>query len=252
VSTIRLLPEPIPLGPPFVLHWRAADNPLPVRVIRSARSKIHAQLFPVARPWAKVGVEDRSFDFCAAVHRVCVDIVAKCTELAHIDPSRLLFAVTQARNGHAHGLQARVTPLRFPGGRLTRQRRGITYQVQRYVSGDTEFLYLVSFCLPRFLNQDFDNKLITLFHELFHIGPTFDGDLRRHPGRYSVHSHSQRLYDEKMAALAREYLNRKPEIHVLDFLRLDFAQLEQRHGSVSGVVVPRPKIIPILPRRQII
>jgi hypothetical protein len=26
---------------------------------------------------------------------------------------------------------------------------------------------------------------------------------------------------------------------------LNFAQLQQRHGSVVGVVVPRPKLIPI-------
>jgi len=29
------------------------------------------------------------------------------------------------------------------------------------------------------------------------------------------------------------------------FLRLDFAQLEARHGSILGVIVPRPKIIPL-------
>jgi hypothetical protein len=179
------------------------------------------------------------------VRRLAADVVRRCEEFRHIDVGRLLFAVTQARNGRAHGLQARVTPLRFPHGRLTRQRRGVTYQVQRYYLGSQEFLYLMTFCLPRFLDQSFDEKLITLFHELYHIGPAFDGDLRRHQGRYTLHSHSQRAYDERMAVLVQRYLDSRPDPVLHAFLGLDFAQLLSRHGSVVGVRVPRPKVIPL-------
>src|SRR5437762_680149 len=82
---------------------------------------------------------------------------------------------------------------------LVRRRKGVVYQVQRFLIGDREVLYLVTFCLPRFLELDFDEKLITLFHELYHIGPDFDGDLRRHGGRCTIHSRSQKLYDQHMA-----------------------------------------------------
>jgi len=95
----------------------------------------------------------------------------------------------------------------------------------------------MTFCLPRFLDQSFDDKFITLFHELFHIGTAFDGDLRRHDGRYALHSHSQKRYDEQMAALARDYLAGQPDPTLHAFLRLDFAQLQRRHGSVEAVVV---------------
>jgi hypothetical protein len=143
-------------------------------------------------------------------------------------------------------LQARVTPLRFRNGQLTRQRRGVTFQVQRLFLGDHEFLYLMTFCLPRFLNQNFDDKFVTLFHELFHIGPRFDGDLRRHGGRYDLHSHSQRDYDDRMAHMARVYLAGKPDPALHAFLRLDFNQLCKRHGGVDCIIVPRPKVFPIL------
>ena len=60
-----------------------------------------------------------------------------------------------------------------------------------------------------------------------------------------LHSKSRRGYDERMAVLARAYLadNPPPELHA--FLRLDFAQLVARHGSVIAVCVPRPKLVPI-------
>jgi hypothetical protein len=128
---------------------------------------------------------------------------------------------------------------------LVRKRRGTLYQVQRYYLDDREMLYVVSFCLPRFLNQDFDDKFVTLFHELYHISPAFDGDLRRHAGRYDIHSHSKQEYDKHMAHLAREYLagGADPDLHA--FLRLNFRQLAHRHGTVLGAVVPRPKLVPL-------
>jgi hypothetical protein len=49
-----------------------------------------------------------------------------------------------------------------------------------------------------------------------------------------------------MAHLARAYLagGADPALH--DFLRLSFAQLQHRHGQVAAVVVPRPKLLPVV------
>lgn len=237
-------------GHPLVLRWNAPAEPLPVRVIRSP-SRPRPRLVEVdPPPWLPTGLVHQPFDFCGHVRRLCADLVARCDEFRHIDVSRLLFAVTQARSGRKHGLQARVTPLRFQNGNLVRQRRGTAFQVQRYFVGSQEMLYLVTFCLPRFLDQSFDDKFVTLFHELYHISPTFDGDLRRHDGRYEIHSRSQRRYDQQMAHLARSYLDSKPDPILHAFLRLDFAQLERRHGSVVGIVVPRPKVLPLPAARR--
>jgi predicted metallopeptidase len=237
--------------PPLMLRWGGADPPLAMQAVRGVGRSAHppaghtAALGTEPPPWLPTGPAGEPFDFCARVRRLCADIVRHCPDLRHVRTSRILFAFTQARNGRSHGLQARVTPLRFHGGRLVRRHRGVDYQVQRFFVEGEEILYLMTFCLPRFLNQDFDDKIVTLFHELFHIGPNFDGDLRRHAGRYAVHSHSQRRYDERMAELARAYLASKPDPALHAFLRLNYAQLRQRHGSVVGVVVPRPKLVPL-------
>jgi predicted metallopeptidase len=218
---------------------------LPVRAVRVPPRSRPQRAGPAAAPPPDTGPPGRPFDFCGHVRRLCTDVVRHTPDLRHIDVSRLLFAVTQARSGLPYGLQARVTPLRFRQGRLTRVRRGVAYQVQRYFVGDTEMLYLVTFCLPRFLDQDFDDKFVTLFHELYHISPGFEGDLRRHEGRYDLHSHSKRLYDQHMADLARAYLSNGADRSLHGFLRANFAQLQQRHGSVVGVVVPRPRLLPV-------
>jgi len=230
---------------PLVLSWQQQDKPLPVRPVRApGRSRARA-IGQEAPPWHDSGPAGEPFDFCGHVRRLCQDIVRLCPELAHIDVARLLFGMTQARSGRRHGLQARVTPLRFHAGRLTRHRRGVAYQVQRYRVDQRDMLYLITFCLPRFLDQEFDDKFVTLFHELYHISPDFDGDLRRHHGRYDLHSHSKKDYDKQMSELARAYLATRPDPAMYGFLHLNFAQLQHRHGSVAAIVVPRPKLIPV-------
>jgi hypothetical protein len=116
-------------------------------------------------------------------------------------------------------------------------------------------LYDMTFCLPRFLDQSFDEKLVTVFHELYHLSPDFNGDLRRHPGRYAVHSHSKWAYDHRMADLVRDYLSTQPSPELYGFLKSGYAELWRRHGGVTGVVVPRPKLLPIttkLPREEML
>ncbi len=244
MAGIQPLHEEVSL--PLELRWSAADNPLPLRTVRLPIRTRRQTIGLAAPPWLSTGPVHKPFDFSGHVRALCADIVRHCEELRHIDVARLLFGMTQARSGRRHGLQARVTPMRFRHGQLTRRRRGGGfYQVQRYFVEDREMLYLVTFCLPRFLDQDFDDKFITLFHELYHISPNFEGDLRRHDGRCALHTHSKRLYDAHMAHLARAYLSNGAAQSLHAFLRLNFAQLQHRHGSVVGVVVPRPRLLPI-------
>ncbi|MFL5330746.1 MAG: hypothetical protein ACJ8C4_17745 [Gemmataceae bacterium] len=238
-------PEPtIWNRPPFVLSW----NTRHALQCRSVRGAERTSAGP-APPWVDSGTHGEPFDFTAATAELCADICRHTPELSHIQTHQILFGFTQARNGRGHGLQARVTPLRFPGGHLVKHARGRLFQVQRFVVGNEEMLYLMSFCLPRFLNQSFDEKFVTIFHELFHIGPQFDGDLRRHRGRYCLHTHSKAGYDVRMAEYARAYLaaGANPRLH--GFLRLDFSQLRRRHGHVVGTILPRAKIL-LLPLEQ--
>jgi predicted metallopeptidase len=225
------------------MRW-GPSRPLPVRTIQvpCQRSTL---LLGTGQPWHDTGPVGLPFDFSCHMRRLLEDVVARTAEFSTIDVARILIGATQARGGRRHGLQARVTPLRFERGQIVRQRHGVTYQVQRYFVDEQEYLYVLTFCLPRYLDQEFDDKIITLFHELHHIHPQCNGELRRHAGRCHLHSDSKRRYDKHMAELARGYLAARPDPRLHAFLRLNFAQLRERHRSVYAVMVPRPKLIPI-------
>ena len=123
------------------------------------------------------------------------------------------------------------------------------WTVQRLFMEQREMLYILTFYLPRFLNQPFREKLVTVFHELYHISAQFDGDIRRLPGHFHVHSHSQKEYDDQMAVYLDEYLSTKPG-PVLDFLKGNFQSLRDCHGGVVGLQVPIPKLIPCDERKS--
>lgn len=196
----------------------------------------------------RVSTADEStvpFDFTTAMADLCADVAARCETLRHVRMPQVLVTFTPSRNRSRYGLQARVTPLRFRDGRLTRRHGPVDYQVQRYYVDDREMLYILTFCLPRFLDQSFEEKLVTVFHELYHVSPEFDGDLRRHPGRYAVHSHSKERYDSHMSDLVRDYVEEHPEPELFAFLRVSYRELWDRQCGIIGAVVPRPKLFPV-------
>jgi predicted metallopeptidase len=229
---------------PLIVRWPVRLPTRTIAPLRASKTPVWFEQHSQASPGQTNSASP--FDFCSHMQRLVMDIAIRSPDYRHLQAPRILVSVTQARDPTLHGLQARVTPLRFHGGALTKPRRGVTYQIQRYFRGDHEYLYVMTFVLPRYLDQDFDQKVVTLFHELHHIGPAFDGDLRRHGGRYTYHSHCQHAYNKQAAEMAREYLQTRPDPALFSFLRMNFAQLQAHHGSVTGVVVPRPKIIPLI------
>lgn len=186
------------------------------------------------------------FDFTARMRDLCQDMVTRVSDLHHIDVARVLLCFSQARNKSLYGTYATLTPMRFKDGSLTTRRRSRTYTVQRVFDPDgEEMLYILSFYLPRFMETDYKEKLVTIFHELWHISPKFDGDIRRHPGRCYAHTGSQREYDQQMGMLADKWLDLDPPAALHDFLHCNFTELKNRFGRIYGTKIRQPKLIPV-------
>jgi hypothetical protein len=185
------------------------------------------------------------FDFSRAMWLLCHDITQRMEEFSHIRMPEVAVSFAQARRNVSWGLQAKLTPMRFEQGALTTHRVGREWTVQRLYRGEHEMLYILTFYLPRFLETPFEEKLTTVFHELYHISPMFDGDIRRLEGRYHVHSHSQDEYDREMAVFARQWLNKKPPKELYSFLRSRFGTLHRKYKGVMGLQIQIPKLIPV-------
>jgi len=177
------------------------------------------------------------------MRRLCVDVCRRHPEFHHIDMKRVVVTYAQARSAVEWGMQAKLTPMRFERGAMTEKRDGQTFMVQRLFHQQTEMLYILTFYLPRFLNQTYVEKLVTVVHELYHISPQFDGDIRRFDGPCYMHTGSQAEYDRLMTRFVRQYLRGGPPEGLRSFLKHDFQGLQKVHGQVVGLKLPVPRVI---------
>ena len=186
------------------------------------------------------------FDFTLHMRRLCDDMVRRLPDLHHVDLARVAVSFCQARKPAAEGLYASLTPLRFAGGQTETVRRGRRWGIQRLVdSAGREMLYILNFYLPRFMDLALREKLATVLHELLHIGPRFDGDLRRFRGRCYAHGGSRKRYDALAERLAAKWGSLDPPQSLYEFLREDFLALIRRHGRVFGQRFRAPKLLPL-------
>jgi predicted metallopeptidase len=187
-----------------------------------------------------------TLNLTAELERLIRHIVASHGEFAHIDPSRVLVCVASTRGSSPHGVYAKIHPLRFPGGEAVQQvRRGrydLRYTMPTVAHNGMEMLYVVYFMFPRFIDRPLKEKLITVFHELYHISPRFDGDIRRFPGRNFAHGGSTRRYNRMMERFVDEYLLHPESGAHIAFMDCDMAGLRERHRAIVGRKLPMPRI----------
>jgi hypothetical protein len=168
----------------------------------------------------------------------------RISELNHIDMERVAIGFCQTRRATSHGMFASLTPLRFQNGKRITRRSGKEWKIQLYLSPEgKEYLYILNFYLPRFLELSLFDKLETVVHELYHISPSFDGDLRRFGGRCYAHGSSQKKYDAIVRRLTQEWLDAKPPPGIWEFLHYNYRQITERYGAVYGVKIPAPKLL---------
>ncbi|GIS57842.1 MAG: hypothetical protein CM1200mP2_00670 [Planctomycetaceae bacterium] len=103
------------------------------------------------------------FDFCAAMRVLCEDIADRVPTLSHVRMGEVAVCVTRARRGGRTGLWAKLTPMRFEGGASVGLRQGRRYRIEPLILGGHERLYILTFCLPRFLDLTYREKLETVF-----------------------------------------------------------------------------------------
>jgi predicted metallopeptidase len=226
--------------PPAAPAMSAPPDSVPPRARLERRARLETPLVLAAAP-------PKPFSYTDALWDVVRDLVAKVPELGYIDLDRVLLSITQARQASKHGVYASCVPLRFEGGARETTVRRHRFRMPEVRHQGREILYILYFMLPRFhVEQEYREKIATIIHELYHISPQFNGDIRRFPGKSFAHGHSRERYHAAMQALADRYLAH-PDARDHAFLREDFAAMVKRPGGVVGFSITRPKASLIKP-----
>jgi len=208
-----------------------------------ARSPI---ALPRPRPVERDAEWSEGLPLARCLHDLSTDICAKVPVLSHIDAGQVGFSLSFARNRRGSGTYAFIVPLRFEGGAVTKKHGRRTYTMPPVDLQGREALYLIYLLAPRFFDLPQRRKLHTIIHELYHISPEFDGDLRRFPGRRWAHGPSREAYDETIEGLTELYLTASggewPE--VTSFLRYSHRDCRRLFGGIRAPVIARPHPVP--------
>jgi len=155
-------------------------------------------------------------DLTRALEELIGAVPGACRELSHIDSSRLVVGLTRGRKRSSDGLLAKLVPL--------------------VESGELDWggpLYAVLFCWPRFMTLNYRRKLEIVFHELYHVGPAFDGSFREFPGRGKLHG-TGCDYEALCAGLVERALPALERTGKAEFLRISPRTARARFGGMCG------------------
>jgi hypothetical protein len=185
------------------------------------------------------------FDFTCNMALLVQDIVKIHPSFNHIILNKILIAISPS-NSSRSGVVAKLRPMRFEGGSNTKTVRNIQYVASEININGNIILYIVYFHLPRFLNyNDHKNKLATVLHELYHISPLFNGDVRRFSGKNYAHGSSRKRYDDIINKFTSEYINSTNHPELSTFLKYKYSELRRKHGAIYGDMIRIPRSQPV-------
>jgi predicted metallopeptidase len=165
-------------------------------------------------------------------------------EFSHIDVRCLTVCIASGREGSG-GLCGKLVPLRFQDGHEQVRHEGRIYAMPRILRDGIPQLYLIYFYLPRFFNRDARDKLRIIFHELYHISPLYNGDIRRMGKHKAAHGHSRAAFDSNFQAASDRFYAQIENSPYMNFLMLDSAGIARNFSRVRAarMRVPHPQIV---------
>ena len=136
-------------------------------------------------------------DFSAALSLILRDIEARVPEFQHLKAERILVTSGQARKKS----RATTRPFSFAETKTRRSETGRLYKPIVVVNGKRT-RYEITLRPLFFMRSTPRQRLKTLFHELYHISPAFDGTLAEE----RRHDHLPRpAFDAELGPLLRRY-----------------------------------------------
>lgn len=133
------------------------------------------------------------------------EMVQRTEEFKLFDVNRILLCCSTNRKKTGGGIYGKLLPLRFENGSKIIKHNSRFYIIPRLVVNGTEILYLMYFYLPKFFDLSAREKINVMFHELYHISPLFNGDIRRMGEVKKAHGHSRKAFEERYIGYARDF-----------------------------------------------
>lgn len=173
-----------------------------------------------------------------------IDLISKRYEIfSHISSERVMVCLTTNRDGSKGATYGKLLPLCYANGS-----QSVMYQQKKYTmpivkKNDVVLKYLLYLYMPKFFDLSVKSKLYVLFHELYHIGQNFDGDIRRMGRVKRTHGHSRKHYDSFFQKELKNFEDHIATTPYFNFLKMDSTFLKNNFQTINGFRLKMPKPI---------
>lgn len=190
-------------------------------------------------------MKKETFNITDAFTLIMRDMIERTEEFKLFDINRILVCCSTNRNTSRGGIYGKLVPLKFENGNDIIKHKGYYYSIPRLTVNNVEILYVVYFYIPKFLDLPAEKKIDVMFHELYHINPDFNGDIRRMGKFKKAHGHSRKCFDEKYQEYAESFFNYIKNTPFIKFLEMDTKSLKNEFPAISyrRMKVPKPVLI---------
>ncbi len=172
-------------------------------------------------------------------------ITERYDSFRHINVENILITLATNRATSRRSLTfGKCVPLKFEGGERTRIYKNRKIAVPTVVIKDKIILYMIVFYKPHFFDLPLEYKIKVIFHELYHISPLFNGDIRRFGTRKSAHGFSREKYDMYFIDEMNDFVDFIKKTKYKKVLEMNYKQLHKNFGSVKflRMKIPKPYI----------
>ena len=171
-------------------------------------------------------------------------ITSRSKNFSHIDSSKVVVCTgSNKRNGRG-AIYGKLVPLKFKNGSDVLLFRGRHYTIPEIVNNGITQLYAVYFYLPRFFDLSVEKKLNVIFHELYHISPEFNGDIRRMGNVKLAHGSSKKRFDSNFENEVKLFFDYISGTSYFDFLKMDSKNLHVNYRVYARrMKIPKPVLV---------
>ncbi len=174
-----------------------------------------------------------SINLTDVLTQIIYDMIISTDEFKSFDLNRILICCASNRKDCKGATYGKLLPLRFKDGAEIIRHNGKFYTIPKVRLNDFEILYIIYLYIPKFFNLSADDKVRVMFHELYHISPDFNGDIRRMGKFKAAHGHSKKSFEEKYIEYAENYLKKIRNSDYLNFLKMNSEEIQNRYNTVK-------------------
>jgi len=161
------------------------------------------------------------------------DMIKSTDEFKLFDLNKILICCASNRKDFRGATYGKLLPLRFKDGSEIIRHNGRFYTIPKLKVNNTEILYIIYFYIPKFFNLSVKDKINVMFHELYHINPDFNGDIRRMGEFKSAHGHSRKSFEEKYIEYSNIFFSNIKDTPYYKFLQMNSNNIQDQFKKIK-------------------